>query len=1547
MSGVVGRMRNVRLPKSTRRRRDSDEEPIRIDFSRPPSENIVEFVWRACQREGISRGQRLAYLNALVKVFSALEAQQDLTIEREELIYCLRVTLVNETKEVRAAGYRALRYLIRLPEDVRSIIRFQIPVLMVRSLDLILDNTVERVQALRLARTMLTVAPSLFPSDLTRCLLAITADGPVERDKLWMITLATVTQLSAANSDQLAACGGVHVLLRAVLDCYQPRAVDAVLSALFGLLSRPAGCWPDLGLLLAPLADPHYGHHALEPDSTSRGAASSGEEVTRSAQVALLSLLRSWPGLLLLCSQHAVAFRALIDSLHVDRPELRRALLAVLFELLGRELPDPSKSPETLVTEYLNASLPAESTKLYEGFVAEEARLFLPHLGDTRPDLVMNHLAVLLYVLLENGVLEALVEVVVTADTPLSLAATLLIADILHRVNELLPVECARFSNCLPTLLGRAAQCGPTERRVTEAISLLSRLHTVRRRHALMDGASVFFRQQMTFCGQDDPSATDVFDRALRENREVRVSDECVRSLLSDSGMMSSEDSTTWRWSSVHCLVKLSTTQHGTQLCAVLSKLCALLKPDCRQYWRLPVGKTSHQQTLVMADTVSALLRIDQSVCSQCGQLLSALVSDQAQFLRSAAGGSTGGSGDSSAQISANSLINTCVQHQFLLIGRVSSSQRGRELLERHGVAARLTDLVASSGWDYYVKLVVSSLDYSQGQWSWRLLERCLAAAEETKRLYCVQLLRLLARAHCPGFARWGVEMLVSQLYDTSERVSTAALQVVEEVCDYEPYLKAVVSQQPSVLSLGDGGVLLFARLLSVPAGHRMFQRANFLDHELDRWRDSFNARYVSLVETELNDALTRHQRAAGGGYGRRTGERHQTRPVHLPYHLYGQLAHHRAGFDLVRARPEVTDMIRVVKAAAADLSTPGNLHQLKAALWALGNVGRTGLGASWLSDAGLVAAVVALAAGAGALSARATACLALGLLGSTPQGAAALAAHGWQCVCRRWTERWAVDEEKLDAPGTEERATNGDLLSVSSGSSYDLSRARTASETSETAELSASARSATLPAPGRAGSSRHARSLSDAARAPVIPEFGAWQGSPTGGGWSSTESLGRSGAEPTPAAPLSPIASSGSLGDGGGADPAGSARLAVPVPTTRSRLPSVSLSLSPPTYYPSEEDAQGYATLRGLTGRLRRGESADEGASGTSAAPLLDCGRRRLASLTLDARLSRTLSGAGPPSPGGALLIRGSSRRSSLTTVKRYQLQRSALAPAYLGIALPLDLTTGLLAPPPPPAHAAPRQPSTDSEPEQSSKDASLSLDEDGVLEFHNPTNCIRCFTLKDRVERRPRNRTDTESSTESAQHVASPPQPEHPVGGGGGGGGGWYLSHLRLGGGGATLDIPSSITSVGSATSLASHEHLLGGSRQMTGGHVRSLVRREVLRLVGALSTSVGVKAAEQGLLSLKQKFGSLLRTDLCLYTEIHLLLSHYDFRLASRRFLQELFEDVMFEDVKSEALWILGRCRQERLDQTFDTDTVRRQGFLDVQPTDPADIWPEPPA
>ena len=50
-----------------------------------------------------------------------------------------------------------------------------------------------------------------------------------------------------------------------------------------------------------------------------------------------------------------------------------------------------------------------------------------------------------------------------------------------------------------------------------------------------------------------------------------------------------------------------------------------------------------------------------------------------------------------------------------------------------------------------------------------------------------------------------------------------------------------------------------------------------------------------------------------------------------------------------------------------------------------------------------------------------------------------------------------------------------------------------------------------------------------------------------------------------------------------------------------------------------------------------------------------------------------------------------------------------------------------------------------------------------------------------------------------------------------------------------------------------------------------------------------------------SLKQKFQKTFE-DVCLYSEISYLLSTYNYRLKSRRFIQELFQDIKFQAVSS---------------------------------------------
>ncbi|KAL6466272.1 hypothetical protein MHYP_G00264050 [Metynnis hypsauchen] len=87
------------------------------------------------------------------------------------------------------------------------------------------------------------------------------------------------------------------------------------------------------------------------------------------------------------------------------------------------------------------------------------------------------------------------------------------------------------------------------------------------------------------------------------------------------------------------------------------------------------------------------------------------------------------------------------------------------------------------------------------------------------------------------------------------------------------------------------------------------------------------------------------------------------------------------------------------------------------------------------------------------------------------------------------------------------------------------------------------------------------------------------------------------------------------------------------------------------------------------------------------------------------------------------------------------------------------------------------------------------------------------------------------------------------------------------------------------------------------------RVLLRKEILRLVINLSSSVGTKGNETGLLTIKEKFPCAF-DDVCLYSEVSFLLSNCRFRLASRRFIQELFQDVQFSPLFDQAEAVLSK-------------------------------------
>lgn len=107
----------------------------------------------------------------------------------------LRMSFFHDTCEVRAGGLRACRYILKNNDALEAFLQIKLQFLVSRSLDILLDNRMERIQALRLMRKVLCLNPDKFPRAFTNCLISIIHEGMQERDML-RPCLATLAQLS-------------------------------------------------------------------------------------------------------------------------------------------------------------------------------------------------------------------------------------------------------------------------------------------------------------------------------------------------------------------------------------------------------------------------------------------------------------------------------------------------------------------------------------------------------------------------------------------------------------------------------------------------------------------------------------------------------------------------------------------------------------------------------------------------------------------------------------------------------------------------------------------------------------------------------------------------------------------------------------------------------------------------------------------------------------------------------------------------------------------------------------------------------------------------------------------------------------------------------------------------------------------------------------------------------------------------------------------------------------------------------------------------------
>ncbi|NWX82499.1 RICTR protein, partial [Nothoprocta pentlandii] len=975
-----------------------------------PCDNMREILQNVAKLQGVSNMRKLGHLNNFTKLLcNTGHAEEKLGFTYDSIIICLRLALLNEAKEVRAAGLRALRYLIRDSGILQKVLKLKVDYLIARCIDIQQSNEVERTQALRLVRKMITVNASLFPSSITNSLIAVGNDGLQERDRMVRACIAIICELALQNPEVVALRGGLSTILKNVIDCQLSRINEALITTVLHLINHPktrqyVRADVELERILAPYTDFHYRHN---PDTAEGQLKEDREARFLASKMGIVAAFRSWAGIISLCKPGNSGIQSLIGVLCIPNMEIRRGLLEVLYDIFRLPLP-------VVAEEFIEALLSVDPSRfqdcwrLSDGFVAAEAKTILPHRARSRPDLMDNYLALVLSAFITNGLLEGLVEVITSSDDHVSVRATILLGELLHMANTILPHSHSHHLHCLPTLMNMAASFDIVKEkrlRASAALNCLKRFHEMKKRgpkpyslhldHIIQKAISTHQKRDQYRVQKD------IF--ILKDTEEALVMN------LRDSQVLNHKENLEWNWNLIGTILKWPNVNlrnyKDEQLHRFVRRLLYFYKPSSKLYANLDLDYAKAKQlTVVGCQFTEFLLESEEDGQSY----LEELVKDIVHWLNSSSGMKP------ERSLQNNGLLNTLSQHYFLFFGTLSCHPHGVKMLEKCNVFQCLLNLCSLKNQDHLLKLTVSSLDYSRDGLARVILSKILTAATDSCRLYATKHLRVLLRANVEFFSNWGIELLVTQLHDKNKTISSEALDILDEACEDKANLHALIQMKPALSHLGDKGLLLLLRFLSIPKGFSYLNERGYVTKQMEKWQKEYNLKYVELIEEQLNEALTTYRKPVDGdNYVRRSNQRLQRPHVYLPIHLYGQLVHHKTGCHLLESQSIVPDLSYTVRSPMLDKWE--GIKQLKAALWALGNIGSSNWGLNLLQEENVIPDIMALAQHCEVLSVRGTCVYVLGLIAKTKQGCDILKHHNWDAVRHSRRQPWPVVPDDME----------------------------------------------------------------------------------------------------------------------------------------------------------------------------------------------------------------------------------------------------------------------------------------------------------------------------------------------------------------------------------------------------------------------------------------------------------------------------------------------------------------------------------------------------
>ncbi|CAD6567983.1 MAG: hypothetical protein TREMPRED_004194 [Tremellales sp. Tagirdzhanova-0007] len=688
-------------------------------------------------------------------------------------------------------------------------------------------------------------------------------------------------------------------------------------------------------------------------------------------------LLNSWSGLLYLCMDQYRAIKSLVSSLHTTVPEVRDSILDLVFSTLRIKTPS-----------WMNAFLNGKRLTLYTR--TQEATSQLQ--DDSQEDeeirvlnLVDHFTALLLAVYLEAGLLESLVSLIEDPNSELNRKATLLLGEILQMANRVLPLQYAAQLQSLNRFFAAATTfADPKTRHV--ALTALSSIDSLNRNQTKADKQASRDRSLAT-------SNSDSLQRGQRQVQQVKlrmgfqIEDKQFQQTINDSGVLLDRNHQKWNYEVIMDLIEgplrnPKRLDEAIKATKFIRRLFSFFHPFDNRFSAIKRTRPNHKWIRLGCALLSTMLVDPEGIRFISEDKLLPQMVDCFNELSQYPGTST-----AQPVLARDRIENSLTYGYFEMIGTLSKHQEGVNLLDKFKFFTCFYHLSEQRSRDDIIRIIIECFDYTIDAHPRIVLSKALTSAYmETRLLATHHLGRLLHER--PALADWALQLMITQLYDTTMEVCDAAVMYLEEVCAGSANLEKVVQLHPTLEHLGEIGHPLFMRFVSTSTGFRYLHQAGYIDRELETWLSERNLLYVIEVETFVSRTLRPFSTDHMEDYWAYDGI--------APTHFFGELSKTPEGCQLLRERGLVAELAEIVRLHGMEAADQAVMTNVRSVLWALGNIGSTDGGLPFLEDEEIIEVIIDIASHSPVLTMKGTCFFVIGLISSTRTGAEILEEYGW-----------------------------------------------------------------------------------------------------------------------------------------------------------------------------------------------------------------------------------------------------------------------------------------------------------------------------------------------------------------------------------------------------------------------------------------------------------------------------------------------------------------------------------------------------------------------